>query len=250
MKVSGPTAGKRAAGSARTAGRVGGAAPSAAPSTAAAPVPAAAESRLEDVAVLAGVPEAELTPKVRSALMTLLNEVRRLRGELEQSHKRIAFLETLSDQDALLPLINRRAFVRELSRFLSFAERYGTPGCVLYLDLDEMKRVNDAYGHAAGDALLKHVADLLLANLRSSDIVGRLGGDEFGVILINASRPDAERKAGLLARRIAETPLHWQGEEIHASVSWGVYGFSGGDDVDGTLRAADEAMYANKRARA
>lgn len=246
MKVTGPTAGKGVAGSARSRGRADGVASAAT----APPAAATAEAGLGDIALLAGVPEAELTPKVRGALMTLLNEVRRLRGELEQSQKRIAFLETLSDQDALVPLINRRAFVRELSRYLSFAERYGTPGCVLYLDLDQMKRVNDAHGHAAGDALLKHVADLLLANLRSSDIVGRLGGDEFGVILINASRPDAERKAGLLARRIADTPLQWQGRQIQTSVSWGVYGFSGGDDVDETLRAADEAMYSNKRARA
>lgn len=245
MKVSGPPEGGFDR-QAKPVGRTSTAGSSPSPRSAAASSAAAPPL---DVTLLAGVPEAELTPKVREALLALLEEVQRLRAELEQSRKRIAFLETLSDQDALLPMINRRAFVRELSRHLSLAERYGANSSVIYLDLDAMKRINDRYGHAAGDAVLQHVARLLLDSVRSSDIVGRLGGDEFGIILINASRPDAERKAALLARRLAETPFTWEGEAIALSLSWGVYDFSGGEDADQTLRAADAAMYANKRGR-
>ena len=78
----------------------------------------------------------------------------------------------------MLPILNRRAFVREISRFIAFAERYGTPSSLLYFDLDNFKAVNDAYGHAAGDVVLRHFSDLIASQIRDSDVLARLGGDE------------------------------------------------------------------------
>jgi diguanylate cyclase (GGDEF)-like protein len=179
-----------------------------------------------------------------------MEEVHRLRRELDRSHRRIEYLERLADEDALLPMANRRAFVRELSRMVSFAERYGLTGTVLYFDVNNLKRVNDEHGHAAGDAALKKIADVLLANVRESDVVGRLGGDEFGVILTQADEAAGAEKAAALAQLIAAAPLDWNGVSIPLSVAYGLNPFSGAAGADDALQAADRAMYRQKRSQA
>ncbi|MCH7794025.1 MAG: GGDEF domain-containing protein, partial [Proteobacteria bacterium] len=124
----------------------------------AAPQAAPATQPTVDVATIMGVPEAELTPKVRAAIDRLMAEAQSLREELGRARRRVEYLEQLADRDPLAPVLNRRAFVRELTRMIAFAERYGVSGSVLYFDIDGMKRINDTWGHAAGDAALKHVA--------------------------------------------------------------------------------------------
>ena len=200
-----------------------------------------------DVTTIMGIPESELTPKVKAAFEKLLAEVVNMRQELERAQKRIGYLEELADQDSLAPVLNRRAFVRELSRMMSFAERYGSPGSVLFFDVNDMKQVNDAHGHGAGDAALKHIAATLLANVRSSDIVGRLGGDEFGVVLAQASTEIAMEKAAQLAGDVQAEPAEWEGRKLDVSVSYGVHTFAGEEQVDDALNAADRAMYQQKR---
>ncbi len=130
---------------------------------------------------------------------------------------------------------------------IAFAERYGVSGSVLYFDIDGMKRINDTWGHAAGDAALKHVAEVLLRDVRASDIVGRLGGDEFGIILAQADARAAAAKAHTLAEAIAAEPVPWHDEVFELGVSHGIYTFAGGEAVDEALNAADHAMYASKR---
>jgi diguanylate cyclase (GGDEF)-like protein len=196
-----------------------------------------------------GIPEAEFTPKVRAAIMALMEEVDKLRRELQQSQQRIAYLEQLADQDSLTPIANRRAFVRELSRMMSFAERYDTPSSVIYFDVNDLKVINDSLGHAAGDAVLAEVAQTLVKNVRDSDFVGRLGGDEFGVILAYADQTVANEKAVSLSAAISAHPATWQGKTINISVSWGAHSFRGGDAA-GALDAADRAMYMQKKERA
>jgi diguanylate cyclase (GGDEF)-like protein len=209
----------------------------------AAPRPAA------DTASVLGIPDQELTPKVRDAIMRLMAEVDALRRDLERSRERIAFLERLADQDALAPIANRRAFVRELSRVMAFSERYNAPASIIYFDVNGLKPINDTWGHPAGDAALMHVADVLVENVRESDIVGRLGGDEFGVILSQADEATASEKARALVATIESKPLDWNGEAIPIHVSYGVYTFRGGDSAGEALAAADRAMYAHKQAR-
>lgn len=203
--------------------------------------------RTEDSASIMGIPEPELTPKVRAAIEGLMEEVGRLRQEVEQTRKRVNYLERLADQDSLVPVINRRAFVRELSRMLSFAERYNSVSSVLFFDINKMKVINDSYGHAAGDAALSHVCSILLESVRESDIIGRLGGDEFGVILAQTDEDQAKEKAALLATAIRDKPLMWDGKEVDLSLSCGAYTFRGGEDVSDALHAADRAMYQNKQ---
>jgi diguanylate cyclase (GGDEF)-like protein len=204
---------------------------------------------VSDTTTILGIPEHELTAHVRAAIMQLMAEVDRLRQELKQSQARIAYLENLADQDTLLPVANRRAFVRELTRMMAFSDRYGSPGSVLYFDINEMKNINDTYGHGGGDAALVHIADMLEKNTRTSDVVGRLGGDEFAVILANADAATASEKAQQLAKAIETTPFIWQGREIKIGVSVGAHTFNSGEKAGDALDAADRAMYERKQAK-
>jgi diguanylate cyclase (GGDEF)-like protein len=202
----------------------------------------------QDVATIGGIPESEFTPKVRAAIEQLMKEVQDVRQELDQAKKRVDYLEKLADQDVLTPVLNRRAFVRELDRMMSYSERYEVPGSVIYLDVNDMKEINDNLGHEAGDEAIKHVASSLLNNVRSSDIVGRLGGDEFGVILLQAPPEIATEKAQYLADEVSRHPFDYEGENVSVHVSHGVHNFQG-SDADAALKAADKAMYEKKKAK-
>jgi len=196
---------------------------------------------------IAGTAEDTLPPELRAAVGRLTAERDRLREELARARSRIASLERLADEDALTPVANRRAFVRQLTRMIGFSHRYGVPASVVYIDVNNMKHINDIYGHPAGDAALRRIATVLRDNIRSSDIVGRLGGDEFGVILAQADNAQAEAKAAALAAAIAAEPLEWSGDSIPLSAAYGVYAFSGGDNPQQAIEAADRAMYEQKR---
>jgi diguanylate cyclase (GGDEF)-like protein len=202
-----------------------------------------------DSAEFLGVPEAEMTPAVTAAVQNLLGEIDDLRGEVGRLKGRLAEVEDLADRDALTPLLNRRAFLRELGRIRTFAQRYGSPASLVYFDLDDLKGVNDRLGHAAGDAALKAVAERLLAHVRESDIVGRMGGDEFAVILAQADQATAEAKAAALARAIEAEPLRFGDWSAPVHISWGVREITADAEPEALVAAADAAMYAKKRER-
>src|SRR5262249_53329051 len=122
---------------------------------------------------------------------SLLAENERLKRELAVARARIGELEARADVDPLLDILNRRGFERELARARAHVKRYGTQAVLLFIDLDGFKAVNDRYGHGVGDALLKAVARELVSHVRASDVVGRLGGDEFGVLIWRAGRVEA-----------------------------------------------------------
>jgi diguanylate cyclase (GGDEF)-like protein len=199
-----------------------------------------------DAASVLGIPEAELTPKVRSAIMTLMGEVQSLRRELDKAQARLNQLEELADRDTLAPVYNRRAFVRELNRVVSFSERYNVPSSLIYFDINDFKKINDEQGHAAGDGALLYVAQTLLANLRESDTVARLGGDEFGVILARADAGQASEKARQLAEKIGDRPFEFEDRSLPVSVAYCEATFRSGEKVETTLAEADRAMYEHK----
>ena len=196
-----------------------------------------------------GVPEAELTPAVKTAIQTLITELDDLRTEVGRLKARLAETEDLADRDALTPLLNRRALIRELGRIRTFAQRYGSPASLVYFDLDDLKGVNDRFGHAAGDAAIRAVAERLLANVRESDLVGRMGGDEFAVILVQADHATAEGKAAQLARAIEAEPLRFGDWSAPLHVSWGVREITQDAEPEALIAEADAAMYAKKRER-
>lgn len=213
-----------------------------------APTSAASSPRhIADSVAITGIPAAEMTPRVRSAIMTLMQEVELARRELEAAQRRIRELEQLADQDPLVEMANRRAFVRELGRMISFSARYDIPTSIAYFDLNELKAINDTHGHAAGDAALVHVAGLIRRHIRESDIAGRIGGDEFAAIFPNTTEAVAQEKAASLARIIAETPFAFAGASLGLTVAHGAYSFRPGESADQALAQADRRMYAHKR---
>jgi diguanylate cyclase (GGDEF)-like protein len=176
-------------------------------------------------------------------------EVAALRAELARVNQRLAEVELLADRDALTPVLNRRAFVRELSRTLAFCQRYDAPASLVFFDMDAFKAVNDTWGHAAGDAALQVVAASLAEHVRESDVVGRLGGDEFAVILAQADREAAAAKAADLKRRIEAEPLVFEGRSIPLRLTYGVRAFEPGMEAAQMLAEADAAMFLSKSRR-
>jgi diguanylate cyclase (GGDEF)-like protein len=204
---------------------------------------------LQELLSQAGMGDGEVPDPLRDTLAGLLGEVGRLKRELDKANARAAHLEKLADEDALMPVANRRAFMRELSRLVALAQRYGTASSVIYVDLNGMKAINDRFGHNAGDAALLHVARTLIDNVRHADVVARLGGDEFGVLLVKSDQEAADEKAHALAEAIEADPLVWNGAHIRLSAATGAYCFQGTEGVAAALEAADRAMYRAKELR-
>ncbi len=176
-------------------------------------------------------------------------EVGRLSRELLRAEGRIAELEARADVDPLLDILNRRGFERELKRSLAYVARYGTPAVLMFIDLDGFKAVNDECGHAVGDALLKRVAAELAGHVRASDVVGRLGGDEFGVVMWHIGAEQAAAKAREL-ERIIETAAIQRGERrLAVGASAGTVLLDPALEPATLIDAADRAMYARKKER-
>ena len=184
------------------------------------------------------------------AAATDLNaEIERLRAEVERLRARVEAAEAAADHDVLTPALNRRGFVAAVNRTMAYCQRYSAPAVLLYLDLDGFKGVNDRLGHAAGAAALVRVADLLLANLRESDAVGRLGGDEFGLLMLNAGLDEGRDKARRLAETLETEGFVWQGEKAELGGSFGVRAYAAHTDPEVWLAEADAAMWVRKRGR-
>jgi diguanylate cyclase (GGDEF)-like protein len=192
---------------------------------------------------------ARLGLKPRDLSPAAVAAVSALAAERDELVERLEVAEALADRDTLTPTFNRRAFMRELHRTMSEVERYRTPAAVLFVDLDGFKAVNDSHGHAAGDAVLRQVGRLLADSVRESDVVGRLGGDEFGLILNRATPDEAAAKAELLSAALNHTAIIHAGIAHHVRVSIGVHAIASVEDPEAALARADEAMYAEKYAR-
>jgi diguanylate cyclase (GGDEF)-like protein len=196
-----------------------------------------------------GVPTIEMTPAVMAAIQTLLKDLDTLRAEVGQLKTRLKAAEDLADRDTLTPLLNRRGFLRELSRVRTFAERYGSSASLIYFDLDGFKAINDQYGHAAGDAALRTVSERLLTHVRESDVVGRMGGDEFAVVLVQTDQATAETKAASLAAAMEREPVVFAGGSAAIRLSYGVREIASNAEPEALIAEADAAMFAAKRQR-
>ncbi|MDX6568277.1 MAG: hypothetical protein QOH15_855, partial [Gaiellales bacterium] len=155
-------------------------------------------------------------------------------------------LRYLADHDPLTGLVNRRRFVEELGRMAANAYRHGVATAVLVVDIDHFKYVNDTYGHATGDDVLTAIARLLLRRTRDTDVVGRLGGDEFGIILSHSSGRDAHGVALSLLHELREdrsTLVNEQPLSVAASIGLRVLDRGDGLSADELIIEADVAMY-------
>jgi diguanylate cyclase (GGDEF)-like protein len=169
-------------------------------------------------------------------LATLLDSEHRA----ERAHLRAERAEEESLTDDLTGLPNGRAWWRSLLREASRCDRYGLVAVVAVVDLDELKVINDTQGHLAGDLLLRTLSETLTASVRESDVVARVGGDEFGVLAVDYQPPLPETMVERL-----RVGLERAG--ISASVGADVY--RTGDIIDDTFHRADSDMYAVKRKR-
>jgi diguanylate cyclase (GGDEF)-like protein len=175
--------------------------------------------------------------------------IRRLKAELAKAEARIEELQASADTDFLLGIPNRRGFERELQRAIAYIKRYHASGALIVLDVDRLKPINDAFGHAAGDHVLKAVVTTLLGQVRSSDAIGRLGGDEFALLLWHVSETDAKAKAASLEEMIDRLSFVFRGRTVHAGASAGVAILDTHSEAGRALEAADSAMYVRKAQR-
>jgi diguanylate cyclase (GGDEF)-like protein len=159
-------------------------------------------------------------------------------------------LRHMAGHDHMTGLCNRHRFEEELGRALAYTLRYGTPAALLMLDLDGVKEVNDELGHHAGDTLLKLVAVGLRDRLRAVDTAGRLGGDEFGVLLPGVDEAGALAVAEDLVERMRLTRVVVEGRSVGTTASVGITTLREGAEVDTQrlLMQADRAMYEAKHA--
>jgi diguanylate cyclase (GGDEF)-like protein len=179
----------------------------------------------------------------------LAAEVARLERELATARAQLAELTVFAQIDPLTDILNRRGLERELKRSLAHVKRYGASAALVYLDLDGFKRTNDRFGHAAGDAVLKAVAMVLNRHIRESDVVARVGGDEFVLLLWSCSEAAALAKAEAVELAIARMTVPHDEAVLQVGASCGVTPLLPLDRPDILLDRADRAMYARKRVR-
>lgn len=183
----------------------------------------------------------------REHLQLLADKLYQKVSELERANDH---LRNISLTDGLTGLNNRRGFMILATGLLKFARRSGYSMCLLYIDLDSLKYINDTFGHAGGDAAITHFSRILIETFRDSDVIGRLGGDEFVVLIIDATQDDLADMAARLQRNVDAYNL--QSSLGHAlSFSLGTIWADSKSNItmEEFLSEADKAMYAHKQRR-
>jgi diguanylate cyclase (GGDEF)-like protein len=175
--------------------------------------------------------------------------IRRLKAELSRALALIGELRETAETDFLLGIRNRRGFERDLARAIAYIKRYHATAALIVLDVDRLKPVNDTFGHAAGDDVLKAIAAVLTTQVRSSDVVARLGGDEFAILLWNLTETDARAKAALMEQEIDRLSFVFCDRIVTAGASAGVAMLDAHAEIGKALEAADSAMYLRKAQR-
>lgn len=175
------------------------------------------------------------------------NMIRGIIVDISQEKRREEQIIYLAEHDALTGLYNRRYFLERLNHHISFGERYGHLSSLLFIDLDQFKFINDSYGHKAGDTYLIQVAKELSLALRDTDILGRLGGDEFGVILPFTNQDEAVQVTENILASLTSHDWSYEGNTVHISASIGITLFPGETRAaEQVLAEADTAMYSAK----
>ncbi|MGB0748790.1 MAG: GGDEF domain-containing protein [Magnetospiraceae bacterium] len=158
------------------------------------------------------IPQREMTPAVLRSIEDLSGQVEYLRFELERARERQSYLERLADEDAWLPTLNRRAFLRELRRMIDHGTRTGVTSCFIYFDVQNADDIKRRFGLGLRDSVLLEAIAVLKGHLRRSDIIGALGGNDIGMVLVisdsEGAVSKAERLASLLqSRRFGTGPM-------------------------------------------
>lgn len=200
---------------------------------------------VEDVAFIMGIPVTELTPKIEEALKFVMGEFDRVRHELDLSRDRETHLQTLADAHSLLPVLNRRALMRELNVVLQRAQKARTENAFVCMSLVNGAEIRGRYGLAAVSAVMTEIAKTLAAGLRASDVLGSLGGYDFGIILTLADGPSAAKKADQLVAVLGDRPPAWADVMFEAKMAWGLRVMTPDDTAETLIDDADRSLRAH-----
>ncbi len=206
----------------------------------AAPPPGPAERR--DTASILGIPEGELTPEVLAAIRLLMAETERLRTDLEATRRHEAHLGRLADRHSFLPLYNRRAFLREMSKALVRAEHSRVPCTFLYLHLRNLGDLRQRFGRAAGDRAMVQAAARLRERLHPSDLLGSMDGYDFVILLVATGGAAAADIARDLMDAAETDPARWFEHPLTLRVACGLHAIAPGESVEQVIEAAERDL--------
>lgn len=182
----------------------------------------------------------------REHLQLLADKLYQKVSELEKANEH---LRNISVTDGPTGLNNRRGFMILATGLLKFARRASYPSCLLYIDLDSLKYINNTFGHAAGDATLKNFANILTETFRDSDVIGRMGGDEFVVLIVDATENDVINMQARLQSHVDVHNLKPDGYTLSFSMGSIRIDPNSTDTMEELLSQADAAMYKHKQSR-
>jgi len=211
----------------------------------------APETRLAELMADAAKSQADNTTHLVRTVNELMHEAISAGLEITQLAQKNDRIAQKARHDALTGVLNREAFVSEAEGEIAKAQRYGTALAVVYLDIDRFKSINDRLGHAFGDRALVHVAACLKRSVRSQDLVARMGGDEFVMLLCDYQEPDACRVVRTVLERVHEVPIREGADEATIALSAGLVYIRPPSQVgrlDTLIHAADRLMYEAKNA--
>ncbi len=197
---------------------------------------------------------AELRRRVREAVRSIQQNIverercqeeqmRQLGGRLRKMRAELVEVRSRMTMDPLTQVHNRQAFDDQIERIVQFSQLSGSSACLYIVDADEFKRINDAFGHQAGDLAIKALADCCVRCFpRDADFIARYGGDEFGILVEEAPLKVCEMMAGRLIETARETAVDWKGEPIHFSASVGVALLRPSESAEQWFGRADRAL--------
>jgi len=172
--------------------------------------------------------------------------VERLEGEARSLHDRLRDEQRLATIDALTQIPNRLAYDQRLAEEFKRWQRFNQPTSVATWDIDFFKKINDSYGHRAGDKVLRIVAECIAGRIRETDFVARYGGEEFVLILAGTSLADAHKVVEQIREAVAKLGFHFRGVPVSISISCGLTAFRENDATEDAFDRADKALYKAK----
>ncbi|MEJ5338742.1 MAG: GGDEF domain-containing protein [Aquificaceae bacterium] len=191
--------------------------------------------------------EEKLRDEVYELKHSIHNMALSLKSAFEELQEKKSELEQLAYYDPLTGLPNRRFFFDHASLILESSKRYGNPLSLLVMDIDHFKKINDTYGHEAGDLVLKSFADIVRKSIRQSDLPARLGGEEFVLLMTNTNLQQGKVVAERIRVSFQNSLIVYEEREIRATLSGGLASFAPGiESIDDLIRMADEALYRAK----
>ncbi|MDG4721083.1 MULTISPECIES: GGDEF domain-containing protein [Thalassospira] len=188
----------------------------------------------------------DASPTLANSVTSLIQHTRSLQNKLDHQRSRIDQLEKLVEADELTGAYNRRGFLRRFRETLARSKRTGRHGILIIADINDLKKINDTFGHQLGDAAICHFVKVMKSHVRADDYVARIGGDEFAILLCEADQDKASTRVSDLEFALKSFPLMGRRLSMKLSASFGFAPFDGDSDLQNLLKAADEEMYQNK----